>query len=79
MTDTERMRVDLIRAWEALHKGHQTMSDEGLEKDRMRPADIAAYNELHGWQLRTDLGVSALESRAGQYMRRLRRLAHRSR
>lgn len=69
------MRDHLVNAWLGVRKGHRTMSDEGLEKDRMRPSAIAAYNESQGWPMRVSLGVSALESRAGQYMRRLRRRA----
>lgn len=66
-------RDSLVRVWLDLRKGHRTMSDEGLEKDRMTPHAIEEYNDRMGHPMRIDLGVSAVESRAGQYMRRLRR------
>jgi hypothetical protein len=81
------LRADLVLLWEDLHRGHRTLSDEGYPKDRMLPSEIETLNVtlreqgilLPGEVSRTDQGVSAQESRAGQYMRRLRRLQHRRR
>jgi hypothetical protein len=62
------MREHLIWMWSAHRRyGRRTVSDEGLDKDRCRVRDLPPGRDL--------LPLTPVETRAGQYMRRLRRLA----
>lgn len=60
----------MIGAWWGTYHGHRALSDEGHEKDRYRRRD---WPEEY-----TEIPVSERETRAGQYMRRLRRIAARA-